>query len=134
MPAPKGAVAKHRRGALGADALNAQIARTWEELLASDVGREQIAAALGLKPEDIRPQDLKLYGSPFVVDPKPPAGFVDPGTLLIVGKWVATTVVVPIVADLLKDAAQERLTRLWKDVVLPQLHSKKQDVIGESVP
>lgn len=129
MPAPRGAVAKHRRGTLSADQLNVQIARTWEELLASDVGREQIAAALGLKPEDIRPQDLKQYGSPFGVDP--PAGFVDPGTLLIVGKWVATTIVVPIVTDLLKDAVQERLTRLWKDVVLPRL---KQGAIRESVP
>ena len=116
-----GVVARHNRGALTAVQLNATITRTWEALLASEVGRRQIAAALGVKLEDIQPQELKQSGPPFSVDG---ASGADITTLSVMGDWMVTTIVVPVLIDLVKDEAKERLTRLWKAVVLPRLQSE----------
>ena len=57
------------------------------------------------------------------------SGFVDP-TLLIVVKWTLTTIVVPALIGVAKEEAKDRLTRLWKEVLLPAIRGKKEDAIN----
>ena len=57
------------------------------------------------------------------------SGFVDP-TLLIVVKWTLTTIVVPALVGVAKEEAKDRLTRLWKEVLLPAIRGKKEDAIN----
>lgn len=116
-------LAEHQRGNLTPAQLDTQITEIWAGALASEAGRRQVAAALGVKPEDLRPEALKKGDRPVSVIS--PSGLLDP-TLLIVGQWVLTTVVVPILVDLTKDEAKKRLTQLWKQVLLPAIRAKSQ--------
>jgi len=119
MAAPK--IAVHRRGGRTAAQLNVEIAETWEKLLASEAGRKQIAEALRLKPEDIQPRALQRIKPPFSATAA--SGFS--GTAFSIGAvWLTANIVVPVLVGLAKDVAEERLTALWKNVVLPRLQSK----------
>jgi hypothetical protein len=119
MPAPK--IAIHGRGRVTAAQLNVEIAQTWEKLLDTEAGRKQIADALGLKLEDIQPRALKQIRAPFSATAASGFGGTD---LLIMGEWLATNMAVPVLVSLATNVAEERLTALWKNVVLPRLQSK----------
>ena len=78
---------EHKPGTLKPDQLNDRIQEVWSETLATEAGRQHVAAVLGVSP-----QDLKNGRPPIEVVRA--SGFVDP-TLLIVVKWTLTTIVVP---------------------------------------
>jgi hypothetical protein len=131
MPAPKiGELARHRRGALSAAELNVQIAATWEQLLDTPDGRQKIAAALGVKPEDIKPRRFGQNKSPFEAA-EDKSGFAGSDILSITGDWLVTAVVVPVLADLAKEEAKKRLTQLWKYLLSQRL--QEGDSIKDSV-
>src|SRR3954469_6940067 len=113
MPAPKIAI-HNRSGRVSAAQLNLEIAQTWEKLLDTEVGRRQIADALGLKLEDIQPRALKQTKAPFSATAESGIGGTD---WSIAAEWLATNVAVPVLVGLATDVAKERLTALWKNVV-----------------
>ena len=96
--------------------------RSWSEALATEAGRRQVAAVLGVSPQDLR-------NGPPPIEVVRASGFVDP-TLLIVVKWTLTTIVVPALVGVAKEEAKDRLTRLWKEVLLPAIRGKKEDAIN----
>jgi hypothetical protein len=116
-------VAKPRRGDLAPAEVAVVLQEVWKEQLGSKAGRQKIAGALGVQPEDLRDGP-----SPIAIDEKA-SGF-EPTTLIVVAQWTLTTVVVPILIDLVKDEVKDeikkRLARLWEDVLLPAIRKKKK--------
>jgi len=118
-------VATHGRGNLGPDQLEAEIVKAWSQMFASEAGRRKIATALG-----VRPLDLQEGPSPLMLEEKRAAG-LEPVSLIIIGKWAATYVVAPILVGLAKDLLKERLTRLWKQVLLPEIRQDNQGAVKD---
>jgi hypothetical protein len=113
---------EHRPGTLKPDQLNDRIQEVWSEALATEAGRQHVAAVLGVSPQDLK-------NGPPPIEVVRASGFVDP-TLLIVVKWTLTTIVVPALIGVAKEEAKDRLTRLWKEVLLPAIRGKKEDAIN----
>ena len=119
-------LAEHRRGHAGVDEINRRIDEIWAEKLATEDGRREIAGALGISEAELRPDAEQT--SPIAVDAS--AGF-EPTTLLIVGKWTLTTIVIPVLVGLAKAEVKTRLVRVWKEVVLPALKEDDEDVLRD---
>ncbi|WP_413989194.1 hypothetical protein ACMDCR_24885 [Labrys okinawensis] len=116
-------ISKHKRGDLTRQQLDERVAEVWSETLASDFGRKRIAAALRIKPEDLHP-------GPPPVEIQSPSG-LDPTLLYAVIHWTATSIVVPVFVGMVKDEVKERMTRLWKEVLLPAIRSDNRTAIGD---
>jgi hypothetical protein len=116
-------VAKPKQGDLKPAEVAVVLQEVWKEQLGSTAGRQKIAEALGVKPEDLRDGP-----SPIAIDEEA-SGF-EATTLIVVAQWTLTTVVVPVLIDLVKDEVKDeikkRLARLWEDVLLPAIRKKKK--------
>jgi hypothetical protein len=118
-------VAEHRPGgSLPTSRIPARINEVWDELVATEDGREAIAAALDVDRSQIHPGP-----APFGLAPVP-AG-LEPVSLVIIAKLTVTYVVAPVLTGLVKDAVKERLTRLWRQVVLPAIRENDQGAIND---
>jgi hypothetical protein len=101
--------------------LNVLITEVWEEGLSSAPGRARIARLLGVTPE-------RLQASRPPIAAAAESG-LDPGTVALIGHLTLTYVVGPVAVGLVKDVAKAGLVTLWKDVLLPLIRAKKEDVI-----
>jgi hypothetical protein len=110
----------HRVDAAG---LNTLIKEAWEEGLNSGRQRAYIAKLLGVTPE-------RLEASKPPITASTPSG-LDPGTVALIGHYALTYVVGPVAVGLVKDVAKAGLVKVWKDVLLPLIRAKKEDVIEE---
>jgi hypothetical protein len=122
-------VAKPKEGDLKPAEVDVVLQAVWKEELGSEVGRQEIAKALGVRPEDLRDGP-----SPIAID-EVASGF-EPTTVIVVAHWTLMTIVVPVLIDLvkdeIKDEAKKRLARLWEDVLLPAIRRKKKhSAIGD---
>ena len=110
----------HRVDAAG---LNALIKEAWEEGVSSERQRTYIAKLLGVTPE-------QLEASKPPIAANTPSG-LDPGTVVLIGHYALAYVVAPVAVGLVKDVAKAGLVKVWKDVLLPLIRAKKEDVIEE---
>jgi hypothetical protein len=117
-------LAEHGRGTLSPAELEERIEQIWSRELGTDDGREAIASALKVRRQDID------NGPPPVGIQKPAAGF-DPVSLVVVDKLAVTYVIAPVLVGLVKDELKERLSRLWKQVLLPALRERDQAAIDD---
>jgi hypothetical protein len=118
-------IAEHRPGgSLSPSRIATRIDEVWNALISAEDGREAIAAALDVDLAQIHPGPAP-FGLAHVA-----AGF-EPVSLIIVGKLTLTYVVAPVLTGLAKDAVKERLTRLWRQVVLPAIREHDQGAIND---
>lgn len=115
-------LATHGRGKLSLNELNERIEQIWSKELGSKSGRQDIAEALGVKP-----QDLKKGDPPIRIEAD---SGIDPTLLHVIGDWALTTVVVPALIGLAQEETKKRLARLWKEVLLPAIRGNKEDAIN----
>jgi hypothetical protein len=116
-------LATHKRGNLKVDQLNERIEQIWSETMATPTGRQEIAAALGVKPEA-----LKQGEPPIAIDAAAGAGITE---LMAIGQWALIHLVAPALIGLAQDEVKKRLARLWTDVLLPAIRGDDEGAIGK---
>jgi hypothetical protein len=117
----------HARGTLLAPDLQAALERAWAEAAASDEGKSDIAAALGVTPDDIRP------GPPPIAVDTPTSGLV-PADMVMAIHWAALNVVVPVLIGLAKDEVKARMLELWRNVLLPRIRHGNRAALNDERP
>jgi hypothetical protein len=116
-------LATHKRGTLKVDELNERIEQIWSETMATPAGRQEIAEALGVKPEALKEGD-----PPITVNADSGFGILE---LMAVGQWALVHLVAPALVGLAQDEIKKRLARLWNDVLLPAIRGDDEGAIGK---
>ncbi len=110
-----------RKGELGAAELDSETAGAWQRLMSSDAGRDRIAKVLGVTPDELS-DGLE---SPLKVKPEHGAG-LDASTLVVIGLWIGTEIILPTLIDLTKEQLKRRLQDLWRRVIVPEIRAHKK--------